>query len=165
MCCIVAMADGIQYRKVEPRDLSELKRLHELFFPVKYTDSFYDDMVQGIGINGKPLFVIVVEAINPIQNQQHDSNSSLMSLQPEMTMIGFILAQIMNIQDIEDDLFGSIFNESPDQVCYILTIGVVEEYRRHNIGKTLLRMAYEHSVQHTSCGAVSIISFEVIIYI
>ena len=149
------MSEGIQYRKVEPRDLSELKRLHEIFFPVKYTDAFYDDAVQGIGINGKPLYVVVVEAVQP-SVQAIDNNKPAGLIQQESCMIGFVLAQLMDVQEIDDDLFGYIFSESPNQICYILTIGVEEGYRRHGVGRTLLRMVHEYSINSKSCGAVSL---------
>ena len=37
------------YRPVRPGDREEIKRLHEEWFPVRYQDEFYDDLVKGIG--------------------------------------------------------------------------------------------------------------------
>ena len=50
----------LEYRPVQPNDLNELKQLHELFFPLSYSDAFYNRAVKGIGIHGKRLYSIIV---------------------------------------------------------------------------------------------------------
>ena len=196
------MSSNIKYRSIKPSDLKEIKRLHELFFPVVYRDSFYTDLVHGIGLHGKSLKVIVVTDVvrqqDPILN--HDasnittkpsssgnskSNSSEFSIQligsskrnrispshvaTDITdtpcddvsdeweiIVGFVAAQILDVYDMDEvDLFNNMFFDGPSSACYILTIGVLPEYRKAGIGSNLLRIVQDFAVNRDGCGGVS----------
>ena len=49
-----------EYREIRPSDYHVIKELHEEFFPVRYLDQFYEDVVEGKGIGGDDLCTIVV---------------------------------------------------------------------------------------------------------
>ena len=49
-----------EYREIRRSDYHAIKALHEEFFPVRYLDQFYEDVVEGKGIGGDDLCTIVV---------------------------------------------------------------------------------------------------------
>ena len=137
-------ASELSYRAVVPSDFEQLKQLHELFFPVRYNDSFYTDSCNSIGINGEPLFTVMVTSTKDIPAGEPPA------------LVGFVLAQFMDPSLCgEEDMFNSYFYSSPSTVLYILTIGVLEQHRGHGLGTNLLRMVHEHALSDPRCGCVS----------
>lgn len=164
------------YRSIQPSDKQRLKELHEEFFPVKYSDSFYDDIIQGKGVFGGKLFSIIVEEEKDGGNKE---------------IVAFVLAQMLAYpsQCDDNDLFPSSFFSSsfpssstfsfspltsssssssssssttPKEVFYILTIGVITSHRQLGIASTLITrcISYASSFSSSSsssphsCGAV-----------
>lgn len=39
----------VYFRGIQPSDYEQLKLLHEVFFPVRYSENFYRDACNGIG--------------------------------------------------------------------------------------------------------------------
>lgn len=69
-------------------------------------------------------------------------------------MVGFILAQFIPAQKAEDtQLF---YGSGPLYVCYVLTLGLVERYRRSGMGSILLRNCINQAKMNPDCGAVSV---------
>eukprot|EP00903_Cladosiphon_okamuranus_P012019 g11285.t1 len=61
---------GIEMRPMEPRDLDEVKRLHEQCFPVRYDMAFYENVVRGFITRGQgnakePLYTQVAVVPTP----------------------------------------------------------------------------------------------------
>lgn len=128
----------LTYRSIELRDKEQLKSLHEEFFPVRYSPTFFDDMSLGKGIHGGNLF-------------------SILAVDSENTSViqGFILAQFVAYPtDSEDHQLFSAATGDPDYVLYILTLGVRHEYRRHGLASQLLRLCKEHALTNPACGAI-----------
>lgn len=98
------------YRNVLPKDFKQIKQLHEDLFPVKYGDQFYINTCASIGMYDKPLYSMIIEHHNII--------------------VGFVFAQFIDYpQSAEDkDLFHK--SKHPACICYILTLGLLEKYRR-----------------------------------
>lgn len=128
--------DGVVYRSVLSDDFEEIKRLHEEFFPVQYSDQFYVDACNGKGMRGGSLYSTV--AI-------HQSR-----------IVGFALAQLLPYPEhTEDkDLFPD-YQFTPTYACYILTLGIVDEFRRLGLGTVLIRNCEDHAKTFEDCGAVT----------
>lgn len=83
----------------------------------------------------------------------------------EEEIVGFIIAQTINILSCDDkfDLFSNE-NEQPNEVCYILTLGLKREMRRTGIGSVLLQQCIEFASRYETCGAVSYIDIYYLFY-
>lgn len=122
------------FRKIGTDDFEQIKRLHEELFPVKYSDTFFRNICTG-SLQGGELFSSIAV----------DISTNL--------IIGFILAQILTRDRCEDkDLYVS--SNPEDKVCYILTIGLKEAYRKSGLGSTLVQQCVHYSEQIQDCGAV-----------
>mmetsp|Transcript_18381 Transcript_18381/g.18466 ORF Transcript_18381/g.18466 Transcript_18381/m.18466 type:complete len:324 (+) Transcript_18381:354-1325(+) len=119
-------------------DKCELKEIHEELFPVRYSDTFYDDACNGKGPNGKELFSCI------ISTQEAGTGREIIA--------GFILAQHLNIEECDGGIFPS--NHSPKQVCYILTIGIRVSYRREKLGSMLISHTCSFARRNLQCGGV-----------
>lgn len=99
----------VGHRSLYADDRDTLKRLHEDWFPVKYSETFYDEIVQGyMGKDRAPVFSIVA----------YDLNSG--------RIVGCIICQFVNEETCADE--GLIIGRSrrssePPSVIYILTLG------------------------------------------
>ena len=89
---------GVTFRSIEVSDFQAIKQLHEAFFPICYSDKFYEDACNGIGFDGETLFSRIV-------------------VSPSGEMIGFVLAQLLAYPSrCEDrDLFD--LTNRPTKVC------------------------------------------------
>lgn len=51
----------VQFRPLQQRDRPEIQRLHEEWFPVEYTDEFYDSIVENKSLSGDPIYSCIAE--------------------------------------------------------------------------------------------------------
>lgn len=129
---------SVTFREIESSDFQVIKDLHEELFPVNYSDTFYQNTCDGIGIGGGKIY----------------SSLAVVSGQ----VVGFILAQMMLYPSkCEDkDLFS--IDKQPKYVCYVLTLGLTKEYRRSGLGTTLIKRCEEFASMNWECGAVRLYS-------
>jgi ribosomal protein S18 acetylase RimI-like enzyme len=133
--------DGFKVRCIEPRDLPVVKELHEEFFPVRYQDEFYDSAVQGVGMRGMALYsrIIITD----------DASEKI---------VGFVLAQFLDSEFCDErSLFYGSANAAPNQLFYILTLGVRREYRNRGIATALIEGCSEYASANLECGLVRIL--------
>ena len=64
---------SITFRPIQESDRDDIKKLHEELFPVEYTKNFYDNVVQNLGIDEKPLFSCIAVAR---ENDEEHSTSN-----------------------------------------------------------------------------------------
>lgn len=128
----------LTFRSIEAEDKDRLKELHEEFFPVKYSDQFYDNASKGVGIKSLPLFSLIVLRDDEV--------------------VGFLLSQFMPLDKSEDweslDIYKDGKNAQDTDVMYILTIGCIPELRRSGLASKLVNMCVEYSTSNPKCGAV-----------
>ena len=143
---------GFEYRLISPEDHDRIKALHEECFPVRYSDSFYRNACMGQGFRGGSLYTcLCVE-------------------QATKLVVGFIIAQVQPENEVEDTgLLGVRLSPnvvssetgravesdaSVRQVCYILTLGLDNAYRRAGLGSRLLEYCIAYARSNRNCGAV-----------
>lgn len=124
----------IVYREIESSDFEVIKTLHEELFPVKYSDAFYQNTCNGIGVGGGRLY------------------SSLAVLSGRV--IGFILAQMVLYPSKSEDRDLFSIDKQPKYVCYILTLGLTKTCRRSGLGTKLIQRCEEYASLNWDCGAV-----------
>ena len=72
-----ATSDGkkVIFRPLHVNDRDEIKKLHESWFPVNYSDQFYDDSVQNKAITGDRLYSCVATVVGE-EDEENVVNSS-----------------------------------------------------------------------------------------
>lgn len=128
------------FRSVQPEDRQEMQDLHVELFPIRYSDKFYDEMVQGIGMHGGKLHSLIVE--DPVTKR----------------IAGFAIVQFLRYFDqVEDrEIFA---HPLPKYACYILTLGVSPQYRRRGLASLLLSKCKEYANSNPQCGAVRFLHY------
>jgi ribosomal protein S18 acetylase RimI-like enzyme len=131
---------SITFTEIEPLHRDKLVEMHEELFPVNYSNNFYTNAVQKIGIRGGHLF-------SSIAFQKRNGVD---------IMVGFVMAQFIPCGECDErfDLFDA--GGEPPLVFYILTLGIEKAMRRTGLGTELLRQCVEHASFNSSCGAVSL---------
>ncbi|RYH12984.1 GNAT family N-acetyltransferase [archaeon] len=124
----------VTFRAIQRSDKEQMIALHKEFFPVPYSMNYYDKLVEGIGMFNDPLYSVIAV------NDQGD-------------IVGFIFAQLLRYPDQCED--QNLFTHpEPATVCYILTLGCTQEYRRLGLGSTLLDHIKTYALSTGSCGCV-----------
>jgi ribosomal protein S18 acetylase RimI-like enzyme len=92
---------NIKFRAIRKDDFQCIKRLHEEFFPVKYSDEFYRDACIGIGVNDSPLYtcLAVKETVNSVGLSSSSEGKSRKGVDE---IVGFIFAQFIPYERSED---------------------------------------------------------------
>lgn len=101
----------VQFRFLCPNDIDEVKRLCTEWFPIEYPDTWYQE------ITSNPKFYSLAATYHS-------------------RIIGIIVVevkQLANTNKEDADILAS-YNSSSCQVAYILSLGVVVDYRKHGIG-------------------------------
>lgn len=133
-------SDPVSFRPIDTNDFHIIKELHELFFPIKYDDAFYEKICTGTGVVGKGRLF-----------------SSLAVLHGEV--IGFVLGQFIDYPARCEDKGMFSADREPKTVFYILTLGLVEKYRRTGLGSKLIQQCEDFANLDWECGAVSCLYF------
>lgn len=135
---LVTLPDSLPkpyFRPIQESDYQQIKALHEEFFPVRYSDSFFLDVCKGKGLHDGPLFSRI--AVNSYTHE----------------IVGFVLAQILPYPDRCDDSDLFAIGQNPKNVCYILTLGMRPAYRRFGIATLLMENCMDYA-KNNNCGAV-----------
>lgn len=123
----------VQLRFLSPDDIPVIKRLCEEWFPIEYPESWYND------ITSSSRFYSLAATIN--------SN-----------IIGIIVSEMKPRSRCNREDFDILASHYPlnTQMVYILSLGVVKEYRRHGIASLLLDslLSYLTSGEQSDCKAV-----------
>lgn len=115
-------------------DLEDIKKLHEDFFPVRYSHDYYQSVISGKGFNGGLLTTVVAESI----------------LTKEI--LGFVFYQYINTSSCEDDSIFGVYKSK--EICYILVIGLRSSCRGKGLGSVLMKKCIEDARNNKNCGAV-----------
>ncbi|XP_065193290.1 N-alpha-acetyltransferase 60-like [Sycon ciliatum] len=112
-------------RALEPCDAQDVKLVCNQLFPIDYTDEWFENICSSarfftlaVFVNGRLIGLLVAEI-------RHHSK--------------------INLED--DGLLGSFFPDTA-QAAYIMSLGVLQPYRRHRLASTLL----DHLLQYLTSG-------------
>ncbi|CAM8927597.1 unnamed protein product [Rhodiola kirilowii] len=126
---------AISFRPILPSDRQILEKIHSDVFPIRYEPEFFQNVVDGRDI-------ISWAAVD--RSRRDGLNDEL---------IGFVTARIIMSTDSEiEDLLR--VSRSEQALLYILTLGVVEEYRNRGIASALIREVIKYASNLPTCQAV-----------
>lgn len=123
----------VQFRFLCPNDIDEVKRLCTEWFPIEYPDTWYQE------ITSNPKFYSLAATYHS-------------------RIIGIIVVevkQLANTNKEDADILAS-YKSSTCQVAYILSLGVVVDYRKHGIASLLLDslISYLTAKDRYNCKAI-----------
>ncbi|KAK2161156.1 hypothetical protein LSH36_120g01017 [Paralvinella palmiformis] len=128
-----SMQPEVMLRFLCPEDIPELKQLCADWFPIEYPDTWYEDIT---------------------------SNSRFYSLAAtyKQRIVGIVVSEVKprsRCNKEDKDILSSHFPQGT-QVAYILSLGVLQDFRRHGIASLLLNnlLSYLRSPELHSCKAV-----------
>uniref|UniRef100_A0A7N0UAC5 N-alpha-acetyltransferase 60 n=1 Tax=Kalanchoe fedtschenkoi TaxID=63787 RepID=A0A7N0UAC5_KALFE len=125
----------ISFRPILPSDRQVLEKIHSDVFPIRYESEFFQNVVDGRD-------VISWAAVDRNRSDGLDDE-----------LIGFVTARIILSRDSEiEDLLRP--SGSEQALLYILTLGVVEEYRNRGIASALVREVIKYACNLPTCQAV-----------
>jgi histone acetyltransferase MCC1 len=155
---------NITFRKIHPTDKKQIQQLHEQWFPVKYLDEFYDDLVyERMTCTGDPLFTCVgtipsfvssVEDHDTTEAQLKSSSSSSPTTQPEPVIVACVVGCFIKATTLSGQLQKLLITNSQkhQRLFYIMTVGTT--LRNQGIGTLLIEKCIQQVLQDKSCGVL-----------
>jgi len=124
---------SIKFRFLQIGDQLEVKSLCQDWFPIKYPDQWYDDIVQdkkyfalaACDISTQRIIALIVANIYPLGNCNYEDQK--------------ILHKKFSLTT---------------SVCYILILGVVKQYRRQGLASILLENLLNKLYKYQTCKAI-----------
>lgn len=146
---------SLRFRPLNADDLQEMVALHQEWFPVAYDDNFYDKAVTGeiftlAAIYTPPATPAHAGGSPPIGGDGRGrgyENEHVLGLLTMSTCCELHGEDIVNVLggDCDELCREGLGTETPvGRLAYILTLGVVDGFRRRGLARLLLR----HLVQH-----------------
>jgi histone acetyltransferase MCC1 len=156
---------NVQFRTICPTDKNQIQQLHEQWFPVRYMDEFYDDLVyERMTGTGDPLFT----SVGYITTDSNSSSSSCYSttipqqqhLEPwTMPSISTqIVACVVGCFVPASSLSGTLRNiliHNPNRhtkLFYIMTVGTTIKHA--GIGTILIQHCIDQVRKDPACGVL-----------
>ena len=151
--------DDIIYKPLSKTDIGQIKKLHKEWFPVEYDHHYFRKIL----INRRGNY-FTIGAFYNIKNDNKNENKEV--------LIGLAMCEYRPVSDyfikhtspeaIEEICKNIDFNEEvqaylkcEDYSCvYIMTIGVIDEYRKLNIGSTLIKQIINTCLWDNLCVGV-----------
>ena len=149
----------IIYKPLTPKDLDEIKKLHQEWFPVKYEDEIFEQSIlynQGAYFSVGAFYYIETE-----KGKYHE------------IILGLILCRWVyadkfffdtTSKDLEKEITAALnyeteaklflYKEKYYHVAYILSIGVVDECRKMNIATQMLKSILNYAIGFDFCVGV-----------
>ncbi|XP_069123321.1 N-alpha-acetyltransferase 60-like [Argopecten irradians] len=123
----------VQLRFLCPADIDEVKKLCREWFPIEYPDTWYQE------ITSNPKFYSLAATYHS-------------------RIVGMIVSEVKLLSSINKEDADILANHHPptSQVAYILSLGVVVDFRKHGIASLLLDslISYLTSKDRCNCKAV-----------
>ncbi|CAN8300200.1 unnamed protein product [Cochlearia groenlandica] len=133
----IPVRPNICFRPINPFDLERLEQIHRDIFPIRYESEFFQNVVNG----GDIISWAAVDKSRP------DALSD--------ELIGFVTAKIVLARDTEiSGLISYDSSKGDETLVYILTLGVVETYRKRGIAKLLINKVIKYASSIPVCRGV-----------
>ena len=151
--------DDIIYKPLSNENLEETKNLHKEWFPVDYSDKFFQKV-----FDKKNYWYFTIGAFyNFINEEKNEKKEIIIGLALcEWTYINDYYINHIGKKAIKEICRNINFNEEVQsyikcedyRFAYIMTIGVLDEYRRMNIGTKLLNKIINIALTDNLCVGV-----------
>lgn len=129
----------LYFRNILPSDRKVIEELHEEWFPVKYEEEFYNELVYGrMCHSGDPLYTCL--AIHKTTE----------------TIVGCLVGCFMKTTNLSKKTQELLVSEREhfSFLFYIMTLGTIEKYRRTGLGTLLIRRCTEMVEKERRCGGL-----------
>jgi len=156
---VIINPDNIIYKPLTKDNLIEIQNLHKEWFPIDYNEEYFQKVLDNQ--NNKYFTVGAFYNLkNPIDNENNEIILGLALCKWKSISIDFIdhmkfeaikiiFRNINFQQSIESFLSCKMFH-----CLYIMTIGVIDEYRHMNIGTNLLNYIYNIALRDHICVGI-----------
>ena len=149
---------NIIYKPLTQSNISEVKNLHKEWFPIDYEDNYFEKV-----LNNENKNYFTVGAFYNITISNNTKKEIILGL--ALCKHEYILDNLnyninsKNLDEIYQDIncmeeFKQYLYCKFYQCIYIMTIGVLDEYRHMHIGSNLLNYIYNISLEIESCLAI-----------
>ena len=149
--------ENIIYKPLSKDNLNEVKNLHKEWFPINYDDSFFEDILYD---KGKRYFTIgAFYNINFRDNINKEIILGLAFCEHE-----YVVDRLNKYVDIDifDEEYKDVNKNKFEELIqcvkcqyykciYIMTIGVMDEFRKMNIGTKLIEYIYNTALEIDNC--------------
>lgn len=147
----------ISFRPLKGRDRKRIQELHEEWFPVRYTDEFYTELVNNhrLSTSGDALFTSVATLDNePSLYCQEAGQASLPEAEDEI--MGCIVGSFLHRSRLNPETANLLLPnlEQHFTMFYIMTLGTVKEYRNYGIATLLVEQCMQQIEADPSCGVL-----------
>ena len=166
----------VSFRPLQASDRYRIQQLHEQWFPVSYSDVFYEELVTNhrLATSGDELFTCVAtlnnhtsssssikdtelycqevgEASLPQQQQQQPQEDD-----SDETIIGCAVGTFLHHTRLTPETAELLVPNSHEhsRLFYIMTLGTVEDYRNLGVATSLIHKCIQLVERDTSCGAL-----------
>jgi ribosomal protein S18 acetylase RimI-like enzyme len=153
----------VSFRPFQDSDREQVQGRHEEWFPVRYQQEFYDDLVHHRMFNsGEQLFTYAViyhddnEAHSDVQSCSSWCSSSHDSIANEDFIVACVVGTFLNVSSM-DNTTSSLLVSNPSRytrLFYIMTLGTVTEFRHSRLATTLIEKCIEIVENDSQCGAL-----------
>ncbi len=141
-----AMDDGaLAFRPLQPSDHAALQALHRAMYPVTYDESFFRAATRGEGCVAGWAAVAPERATAALERMPTPTTVFAGVEQ----LVGFVTLRLFEAADVpladraRLGLAGAA--DAAAKVCYVLTLGVAEEWRRRGVARALIARAERHA--------------------
>ena len=150
--------DKIIYKPLTEANLQEIKNLHKEWFPIEYDDDYF----KKIFIN-KSLSYFTIGAFYNLETENNTNKEIIigMALCEYRPVTDYFIKHTSReaIKEINDNIdFNeevSSYLKCQDYNCvYIMTIGVLDEYRKLHIGSSLIKKIIDVALQDNLCVGI-----------
>lgn len=156
--------DCISFRPLHEGDRDQIQDLHEEWFPVRYKSEFYDELVRHRMVNsGEHLFTcaaIYHEEDPFIKAENHECSRLVGAMEDvesdEDLIAGCIVGSFVMANRLNKDTMGLLVSDVMrfTKLFYIMTVGVITEFRHRELGSTLVKKVISVVEQDNDCGAI-----------
>lgn len=144
--------ENISYRPLDKNDLEEILLLHREWFPIKYEEKFFEQLYENYYGNFYSLC-----AVYKLENKEKEIIVGFISVDYQYVSDKFeshtsdeILQKISEEISFYDDMNCNLTFENY-RCAYIMTLGVIDEFRRMKIGSNLISLVMDYYLYDTLC--------------
>lgn len=158
----------LSFRPLQPLDRQRIQHLHEQWFPVTYSNEFYDDLVKNhrLATSGDPLFTCVATLPNTTNNvhsmycqstqQQRPNSHHAAANNTHEIIVGCVVGAFVHPSRLNPSTQQLLLPNSQvhTKLFYIMTLGTVDEYRGYGVATALVQRCMEMVEKDRTCGAL-----------